>query len=97
LSVADGLGGLERYGVVILPALMVAEQFGVPLPAVPALLAVGALGAQGRANLALEVVDAPALRRRQHVLHAEPALARIASTCAVASGSRADQRLASWS
>ena len=52
---ADGLGVLERYGVVILPALMVAEQFGVPLPAVPALLAVGALGAQGRANLALVV------------------------------------------
>src|SRR5262245_34098463 len=32
---------------------MVAEQFGIPLPAVPALLAVGALAAQGRVNLVL--------------------------------------------
>jgi membrane protein DedA with SNARE-associated domain len=53
LSVADGLGVLERYGVVILPLLMVAEQVGVPLPAVPALLGVGALAAHGRVNLAL--------------------------------------------
>jgi membrane protein DedA with SNARE-associated domain len=42
---------IERYGVVILPALVVAEQVGIPLPAVPALLAVGALAAHGRANL----------------------------------------------
>jgi membrane protein DedA with SNARE-associated domain len=42
---------IERYSVVILPALVVAEQIGIPLPAVPALLAVGALAAHGRANL----------------------------------------------
>jgi membrane protein DedA with SNARE-associated domain len=38
---------------VILPALAVAEQIGVPLPAVPALLAVGALAAQGRISIPL--------------------------------------------
>jgi len=42
---------LEHYGVVILPALAVAEQIGVPLPAVPALLAVGALAAHGRISI----------------------------------------------
>jgi membrane protein DedA with SNARE-associated domain len=42
---------LERYSVVILPALVVAEQIGIPLPAVPALLIVGAMAAQGRGNL----------------------------------------------
>jgi membrane protein DedA with SNARE-associated domain len=44
---------LEHYGVVILPALVVAEQIGVPLPAVPALLAVGALAAHGRISIPL--------------------------------------------
>jgi membrane protein DedA with SNARE-associated domain/rhodanese-related sulfurtransferase len=44
---------LEHYGVVILPALAVAEQIGVPLPAVPALLAVGALAAHGRISIPL--------------------------------------------
>ncbi len=34
----DSLQFLEHYGVLILPALVVAEQIGVPLPAVPALL-----------------------------------------------------------
>ena len=51
MSSADGLGFLEQYGVAILPVLLVAEQFGVPLPAVPALLGVGALAAHGRANI----------------------------------------------
>ena len=49
----DGLHLLEHYGVVILPALAVAEQIGVPLPAVPALLAVGALAAHGRISITL--------------------------------------------
>ena len=49
----DGLHFLEHYGVVILPALAVAEQIGVPLPAVPALLAVGALAAHGRISIPL--------------------------------------------
>src|SRR5262245_17679881 len=44
---------LAQYGVVILPALVVAEQVGVPLPAVPALLAVGALAASGRVSIPL--------------------------------------------
>ena len=44
---------LEHYAWVILPALAVAEQIGVPLPAVPALLAVGALAAQGRTSIPL--------------------------------------------
>jgi membrane protein DedA with SNARE-associated domain/rhodanese-related sulfurtransferase len=48
-----GLALLEQYGVVILPALAVAEQIGVPLPAMPALLAVGALAAQGRVSIPL--------------------------------------------
>lgn len=48
---ADGLQCLEHYGVVILLALVVAEPVGVPLPAVPALLAVGALAAQGRISI----------------------------------------------
>jgi len=50
---ADSLQFLEHYGVAILPALAVAEQIGVPLPAVPALLAVGALAAHGRISIPL--------------------------------------------
>ena len=46
---------LERYSVIILPTLTVAEQLGVPLPAVPALLATGALAATGRVNLWLVI------------------------------------------
>src|SRR5216684_2168453 len=53
MSPADSLRFLEQYSVVILPALTVAEQIGVPLPAVPALLAVGALAAHGRASIPL--------------------------------------------
>ena len=53
MNPADSLQVLEQYGVVILPALAVAEQIGIPLPAVPALLAVGALAAQGRASIPL--------------------------------------------
>ena len=53
MSSADSLHFLEQYGVVILPALAVAEQMGVPLPAVPALLAVGALAAHGRISIPL--------------------------------------------
>jgi membrane protein DedA with SNARE-associated domain len=46
---------LGRYSVVILPALVVAEQVGIPLPAVPALLGVGALAAKGHASLPLAI------------------------------------------
>jgi membrane protein DedA with SNARE-associated domain len=51
MSPANGLELLEHYGVVIVPALVVAEQIGVPLPAVPALLAVGALAAHDRISI----------------------------------------------
>ena len=53
---SDSVQLLERYSVVILPILVVAEQVGVPLPAVPALLGVGALAAQGRVSSLLVVV-----------------------------------------
>ena len=43
MGLTDSGPWLQRYSVVILPVLVVAEQVGVPLPAVPALLAVGAL------------------------------------------------------
>ena len=44
---------LDQYAFVILPALLVAEQFGIPLPAVPALLGFGALAAHGRGDIPL--------------------------------------------
>jgi membrane protein DedA with SNARE-associated domain/rhodanese-related sulfurtransferase len=44
---------LERYSFLILPVLVIAEQVGVPLPAVPALLAVGAMAASGRGSIPL--------------------------------------------
>ena len=53
MSPADSLQVLERYSLVILPALVVAEQFGIPLPAVPALLGFGALAAHGRGSIPL--------------------------------------------
>lgn len=53
MSAADSLQILERYSVVIVPALVVAEQIGIPLPAVPALLGVGALAAHGRVSVPL--------------------------------------------
>ena len=46
---------LEQYSVIILPALTVAEQLGIPLPAVPALLATGALASTGRVNVTLVI------------------------------------------
>jgi membrane protein DedA with SNARE-associated domain/rhodanese-related sulfurtransferase len=53
MNPAGSLQLLEQYGLLIVPALVVAEQIGVPLPAVPALLGVGALAAHGRINLPL--------------------------------------------
>jgi membrane protein DedA with SNARE-associated domain len=50
---AETLQVLDQYAFVILPALLVAEQFGIPLPAVPALLGFGALAAHGRGNIPL--------------------------------------------
>jgi membrane protein DedA with SNARE-associated domain len=51
----DAVQLLGRYSVVILPALVVAEQLGIPLPAVPALLGVGALAAKGNASIPLAI------------------------------------------
>jgi membrane protein DedA with SNARE-associated domain len=53
MNAANSLDALAQYGFVILPALVVAEQFGIPLPAVPALLGVGALAATGRVSVFL--------------------------------------------
>ncbi len=53
MNPADSLQFLEQYGVLILPALVVAEQIGIPLPAVPALLGVEAFVAHGRINIPL--------------------------------------------
>jgi len=53
VSPADSLQALERYSLVIIPALVVAEQVGIPLPAVPALLGFGALAAHGRGSIPL--------------------------------------------
>ena len=63
MNPADSLQVLEQYGVLILPALVVAEQVGIPLPAVPALLGVGALAAHGRIDvpLVLAVISVVAL------------------------------------
>ena len=55
MGVTESVAWLERYSAVILPVLVVAEQVGVPLPAVPALLVVGALAAQGRVSLVLVI------------------------------------------
>ena len=51
MTVADSPQFLEHYGVVVLPALAIAEQVGIPIPAVPALLAVGVLAAQSRISI----------------------------------------------
>lgn len=53
MTPADTWPLLESYAVVLLPMLVVAEQIGVPLPAVPALLGVGALAAHGRVSIPL--------------------------------------------
>src|SRR6266850_3336869 len=53
MGTPETLQALEQYAFVLLPALLVAEQFGIPLPAVPALLGFGALAAHGRGNIPL--------------------------------------------
>ena len=51
VGTTESLWTLQRYSLVILPTLVVAEQLGIPLPAVPALLGVGALAAAGQVSL----------------------------------------------
>jgi len=53
MDLVPGARWLETYSAIILPVLVVAEQVGIPLPAVPALLLVGSLGAQGRVSIPL--------------------------------------------
>src|SRR5882724_3147315 len=53
MDTPETLQALEQYAFVLLPALLVAEQFGIPLPALPALLGFGALAAHGRGNIPL--------------------------------------------
>jgi membrane protein DedA with SNARE-associated domain len=49
----DAVQVLVQYGYVVLFAFALAEQIGLPIPAVPALLGVGALAGVGRMSLAL--------------------------------------------
>jgi membrane protein DedA with SNARE-associated domain/rhodanese-related sulfurtransferase len=46
---------LVRHGGLVLFAVVLAEQVGLPIPAVPVLLAAGALAGMGKMNLALAV------------------------------------------
>jgi membrane protein DedA with SNARE-associated domain len=48
----DTLQGLLQYGYVLLFVFVLAEQVGLPVPAVPVLLGVGALTGAGRMSLA---------------------------------------------
>jgi membrane protein DedA with SNARE-associated domain len=59
----DTLAVLVQYGYVLLYACVLAEQIGLPIPAVPVLLGVGALAGNGSMSLAvaLGVVVAAAL------------------------------------
>ena len=59
MNAAETLQALDQFAFVILPALLVAEQLGIALPAVPALLGFGALAAHGRGSIPLM------LRRRK--------------------------------
>jgi membrane protein DedA with SNARE-associated domain len=52
------LAVLGRYGYVILAAFVVAEQIPLPIPAVPVLLGLGALAADGRMSISVALVVA---------------------------------------
>ena len=45
-----------RHGVLLIFLYVFADQIGVPVPAVPGLLAAGALAAVGKINVALALV-----------------------------------------
>lgn len=51
---------LERHGYALLFAILFLEQAGLPLPAVPVLLAAGALAGQGKFNVAASLAIASA-------------------------------------
>lgn len=48
---ADIVSSLARYGYIAVPIWVFAEQMGLPIPAVPILLAVGTIAGAGRMNL----------------------------------------------
>lgn len=54
----DALQFLTEYGYLVLFGFVFAEQVGLPIPAVPALLAAGALAGTGRINLLLALAIA---------------------------------------
>lgn len=55
---SDTLQGLVQYGYLLLFAFVLAEQVGLPVPAVPVLLGIGALSGLGRVSLTLAFVVA---------------------------------------
>lgn len=57
---SDTVQSLLQYGYVLLFAFVLAEQVGLPVPAAPVLLGVGALSATGRMSLALAFAAAVA-------------------------------------
>src|SRR3989449_245554 len=64
-SVMDGvIDVLVRHGYLVVFGWVLAEQIGLPLPAVPFLLAAGALAGDGRLSLALGPA-APGLAYRE--------------------------------
>ena len=52
----ETLGYLVRYGYILLPLWVFAEQMGTPLPSAPILLAAGALVASGRMNMTFTIL-----------------------------------------
>ena len=61
MNAAAALQLLDEFALVILPALVVAEQFGIPVPAVPMLLGFGALAAHGRGSIPLMLITLAAV------------------------------------
>jgi len=53
MTAADALQVMVQHGYLMLFGFVLAEQIGLPIPAVPALLAVGALAGTGRMSLVL--------------------------------------------
>ncbi len=51
----DAIHFLLRHGYIVLFVWVLAEQIGLPLPAVPFLFAAGAMGGSGRLNLGLAI------------------------------------------
>ena len=49
----NALDTLVRYGYLVVFGSVLAEQIGIPIPAIPFLLAAGGLAGSGRLNLAL--------------------------------------------